>query len=565
MISIKLNNHRISSLFASLLIVLLVSLSCYPLMTNVGGSSFDDVVSVSNAVNRAVIDNAARDMSVDFALRSDIEPDGPLGISADKPMARMSYSQGEFSSLTEASDIYANEHTFDDVVSVGDEIELRAVINNATLGIPVNVALKCDITLSESLVISADKHIVLMSDGMDEFFRLIGASGTDTLIIDSGGVLELAGINVTHPSTTTGRGVLVCPGATLTMYYGEISGNTVTSDGGGVYNLGDFTMSGGAILGNVARFGGGVLNDGGSFTMSGGVLFENSASYSGGGVYSESGDFTMSAGMILGNTAVGNGGGVFLSSGSLSLFDGSISGNTARSGDGGGVYNWNGNFTIFGGGMILGNSARFGGGVFNDAGSFTVSGGIISRNSVSYNGGGVYSVAGDFTIFDCAIYGNAARVGGGVFLDSCSSALFDGVISNNRADSGGGVVIFGAAFDLFGGVISNNTATYGGGIYTRFGNFSMFGGEISSNTGDVGGGIYFESGVVDLFGGMVLENTSINDGGGIWIALEDLDKLCIYDGVIFSNNSASMSYERAPEHDAIYHAQIGANVRTCIQ
>ncbi|MDR0493431.1 MAG: InlB B-repeat-containing protein [Nitrososphaerota archaeon] len=483
----KLNSLRVNPLFASLLGLLLISLSCYccPLMI-VEGFSFEDAVPVSN------------------------------------------------------------------------EFELREAVDNATLGIPVTIALTCDIELNASLTISAGKHIVLISYGQNELFRLIGASDADTIIVESGGVLEIAGITITHPSTANARGVTINTDGALTLSFGEISGNTVSWDGGGVYNAGNFTMSGGMIYGNTARFGGGVLNYGGNFTMSGGAIFDNHASYSGGGLFSYAGDFTMYNGMIIGNSAVGHGGGVFLSASSFSLFDGRISGNTATSGDGGGVYNWQGNFTMLDG-IVSHNVAQYGGGVLNDDGNFTMSGGLLSDNRANNSGGGIYNV-GNFTIFDGMIFGNVARVGGGVFLDGCSLSLFNGMISNNTADYGGGVVIYGGSFGLFDGVISNNTADYGGGIYIRVGNFDMFNGVISNNGADNGGGIYLASGFVDLFGGIILENIAINDGGGVWVAPEDLDKLCVYDDVVFSNNSASMAYERAPEHDQIYYAQIGTNV-----
>lgn len=552
LLSIKLNNPKISSLFVSLLIVLLVSLSCYPLMTYADESSFDDVVSVGN-------DGALRDVIVDFAPRSDIELD-EFDISDNKSEMLMSNDQGGFSILAVASDISADESSFDDAVLVGNDGALRAVIGNATSDMTVNIALSCDIELDESLVIPADKHIVLMSYGLDKFFRLIGASGADTIIVDSGGVLELAGIIVTHPSATYGCGVTVFPGGVLTMYSGEIFGNKGNLDGGGVCNYGDFTMYGGVIYGNIARYGGGVLNVEGIFTLSGGTIFDNHASYSGGGLYSEAGDFTMTGGMILGNSAVGHGGGVFLFSSSSSLFDGGISGNTATSGDGGGVYNFQGTFTMFGG-MVNGNTARYGGGVLNDRGIFTLSGGAISDNSVLYSGGGVFSDFGEFTMSGGMISRNTAGAGGGVFLSSDSSSLLGGVISDNTAVCGGGIAASMSVFGMFGGVISDNTALLGGGIYTRLGNFGMLGGVISNNAAtEDGGGIYLESGFTDLLDGMVLENTATNNGGGVGLVHENLDKLWVYDGMVFSDNSASSAYDRAPEHDDIYHAQIGANV-----
>ncbi|MCL1976836.1 MAG: hypothetical protein FWG55_01815, partial [Candidatus Bathyarchaeota archaeon] len=246
-------------------------------------------------------------------------------------------------------------------MSVSTELELRAAISNATAGVSVVIALEGNIQLTGTpLVISANKHITLTSNGDDEF-KLIGASSTDTITVSDGGVLELAGIIITHVSGTLGRGVNVSSGGTLTMSNGKISGNT-SANGGGVYNnAGSFTMSGGTISNNTANtFGGGVCNFGGSFTMSGGTISNNTAN-AGGGVYNNAGSFTMLTGTISSNTA-NNGGGIY-NNGSFTMLNGTISNNTATS-EGGGIYLSNG--------------------------SVELSGGTLSGNTASYDGGGIW-------------------------------------------------------------------------------------------------------------------------------------------------------------------------------
>jgi uncharacterized repeat protein (TIGR02543 family) len=133
-----------------------------------------------------------------------------------------------------------------------------------------------------------------------------------------------------------------------------------------------------------------------------------------------------------------------------------------------------------------------------------------------------------------------------------------GTISNNTAQGGGGIRNSGL-LNLFGGVVSNNTAELGGGIASS-GNFSMFNGIISNNIAVDGGGICLENGLVDLFSGTISENIASVDGGGVWVAYANLDHLFVYDGMVFSNNSASVAYNRNPIDDALYYAQIGPNV-----
>jgi hypothetical protein len=82
------------------------------------------------------------------------------------------------------------------------------------------------------------------------------------------------------------------------MEDGEISSNTASSAGGGVYIFGTFTMNGGEISGNTAYSGGGGVNVSGKFTMSGGEISGNTAYY-GGGVDAFSGTFTKQPGGII--------------------------------------------------------------------------------------------------------------------------------------------------------------------------------------------------------------------------------------------------------------------------
>jgi len=130
--------------------------------------------------------------------------------------------------------------------------------------------------------------------------------------------------------TRLGGGVNVTSG-TFTMNGGEISGNTASHGGGGVY-IHDllytgkpvFTMNGGKISGNT---GGGVLClNGGTFTMNGGEISGNTASSGGGVNVQGTGIFTMNGGVISGNT----GGGVALRSrGTFHIITGIIYGSSS--------------------------------------------------------------------------------------------------------------------------------------------------------------------------------------------------------------------------------------------
>ncbi|MCL2691103.1 MAG: hypothetical protein FWE56_02465 [Candidatus Bathyarchaeota archaeon] len=209
--------------------------------------------------------------------------------------------------------IQSNVSSFEGDVTVCNEFELRSAINTA-VG-PLVIQLDNDIKLSSSLNVTAGKDITLTSNRANGFYKLFGVKYDSTVVVENGGVLVLGGVIVTHVSDVRGSGVYVCPGGTLFMVDGEISGNKANNGyGGGVYNMGRFTMSGGKISDNTAYYtssfrgmgsygdGGGVYN-GGSFILSGGKISGNTAYRSGGGVYSYEGFFSMSGGVIFNNNA----------------------------------------------------------------------------------------------------------------------------------------------------------------------------------------------------------------------------------------------------------------------
>jgi hypothetical protein len=172
-----------------------------------------------------------------------------------------------------------------------------------------------------------------------------GAPGTFEM---TGGIIGTIG-TIGRNTATSGGGVYVDLGSTLTMSdEAAISGNTATSQGGGVHSLGTFNMSGGAISGNTAANGGGVWtnNSGAVLTMSGGTISGNTASSNGGGVFvATNSNLIMSGGAISENRAA-NGGGVYIGTGIVKMSGGAISGNTAT-GSGKGVYIDNGPASAF--------------------------------------------------------------------------------------------------------------------------------------------------------------------------------------------------------------------------
>ena len=126
-----------------------------------------------------------------------------------------------------------------------------------------------------------------------------------------------------------------------------------------------------------------------------------------------------------------------------------------------------------------------------------------------------------------------------------------GTISGNIADRGGGVCNSGAVFSMLGGeILGNKAISDGGGVY---------------NTERVDNGMYYwETGKhfdssFNLIGGTISGNIADN-GGGVWVDINKLGNLYVSDGVMFSNNLASISYDRNPEHDDVYAKHVSNKV-----
>lgn len=163
-------------------------------------------------------------------------------------------------------------------------------------------------------------------------------------------------------------------GGNLTMYGGNIVGNTQGVCLSNWSSPGSFTMEGGSIQGNYGADGGAGVKISGEPTTT----------------------FTMKGGAIANNTADGrDGGGVCLMKGVFNLEGGSVANNRSLSTSsmGGGVKVFmNGTFNMTGG-SITGNSATHGGGIYmNGDAKVTLSGGSITGNQAGYQqlGGGIY-------------------------------------------------------------------------------------------------------------------------------------------------------------------------------
>jgi hypothetical protein len=126
----------------------------------------------------------------------------------------------------------------------------------------------------------------------------------------------------------------------------NLSGHAKLIGGGGIYNDGSVSLSGHAVVqGNLNEFGGGIYNDyDGTVYMSGNAeLIGNSVSDDGGGIYNNGTVYLMDNALLRGNSAH-RGGGIFnYLSGTVYMSGNAlVTRNRARPCCGGGIYNQGG-------------------------------------------------------------------------------------------------------------------------------------------------------------------------------------------------------------------------------
>lgn len=154
--------------------------------------------------------------------------------------------------------------------------------------------------------ILAFKATLKMSGGTIKGNSARSGSGIDAFTNDT---VEISGGTIEGNATIAngnGGGINVNTGSTLNFTGGTIQNNTSVGNGGGIAlsdSAGVLTMSGTAkITGNSARLGGGVIVNDAKMTLAGGEISGNTATQTGGGIYnSKTATYTKTGGSVTGN------------------------------------------------------------------------------------------------------------------------------------------------------------------------------------------------------------------------------------------------------------------------
>lgn len=358
--------------------------------------------------------------------------------------------------------------------------------------------------------------------------NLIGAS---VITINTASEFDIHLFNLTLQDATDtpfiingGHGINLLSSSGYLALWNTIIRNNSSEKGGGIYM--------GEALGSVDLF------------MSDSEISGNSASIMGGGIYCEGSNTNHNSiimngeSVISGNTAE-NGGGVAIINDCAAFFYSGL--DTSDSND---LYGIIGNYASKSGGGLYLDNVNYVNIGFPNTSQALVKLATVKNNTADEDGAGVYIINDSYVLFNDANIDNndAGRNGGGIFISSgstmimspvqsqCSQAGKCSILSNNKSGTtnlGGGLYMNGNAdARIFNTFIYGNRADYGTAVYISEAiatgtSLSLEGNYIYEN-GNNGSGDYQDSYVVrgngeveiDIFHNTITDN-NVNDASAI--------------------------------------------------
>ncbi len=353
--------------------------------------------------------------------------------------------------------------------------------------------------------------------------------------------------NITASSPGNGGGIHITGATNVTLLGGSVSGNTASSEGGGLWNgTGIMNLAGVTVANNTAsgdasnQGGGGIYNLRGVVLTQSNTVIENNvadgASGSGGGVLNDSAaTLIMSQTVVRGNIASRAGGGIEDNSGAstaVSLIDVTLEANSTGStpGNGGGLHVTGAGNVEMKRGVVRDNiAAAEGGGLWNGSGAMVVDSVLIENNeaqgaAADQGGGGIYNLSGVLVVSNATQINDnratgASGSGGGILNDVGGTLTVDSSsFSGNSANRAGGA-------------LEDNS---GAGTVVQLNQVDMVSNTLGTAPGN-GGAVHITGpGDVNYIGGLLQENSAV-EGGALWNGAGNM----LVEGVTFNQNTAS--------------------------
>ena len=358
--------------------------------------------------------------------------------------------------------------------------------------------------------------------------------------------------NTTGAAPGNGGGLHITGPGFVTITDGNVTANTATAEGGGLWNgAGKMVINNTRIDNNSAagdlsdQGGGGIYNLSGTVEINGATIRANQATGaagSGGGILNDAGAIlSISNTQIIANTAVRAGGGLEDNSGASSLvtilnsvLDSNVT--SMSPGNGGAVHiTGDGNLNITGGFVRNNRASAEGGGLWNGAGTMNVNRVIFAKNiaegvGADQGGGALYNLSGTLNVNKSIFTENRATGTAG-----SGGAILNDVNATLTVDSSDFVA---NRSNRAGGAIEDNSLDATTVIITS----SNFTGNSTGSAPGNGGAIHITgAGNMDITGGSYRNNVASREGGAIWNGSGIMNVV----GISAVSNSAN----GAEEHD----------------
>ena len=341
----------------------------------------------------------------------------------------------EHRQLLAGATVYTVNSTTDTGTGTGNAGDLRYVINQADADTnsegsvitfdPTVFASLQTITLGSTLTLSPPSGPIVIN-GPTANVVISGNGTVGVFAVATGATASLTGLTIaagsasTIGSATSGGGLLINPGATVTLTNDNFNADSAVNYGGAVYN------------------------NGGTLSVTGSTFVDDTATNGLGAAIDNAGALTVASSTFTGGVAFQGGAIDNKSGGSLVVTDSSFSFNVAIMG--GAIFN-NATATVYGSTManntaVFGSTTSFvsfdGGAIANDlAGVMTLTNSTIANNAAAQAGGGIDTVGVLTAVNDTIAYNTVATgSGGGVYAPFGTTTLDNTIVALNTVGTG---------------------------------------------------------------------------------------------------------------------------------
>ncbi len=326
---------------------------------------------------------------------------------------------------------------------------------------------------------------------------------------DRGNVLTINNSVFTGNQAQFYAGAIHNDDATLTINDSQFSNNSAPETGGAIKSDDESTLiiTNSTLDHNTAGDGAAIRNSG-SLTITGTQITDNTATDWGGGLFSSSsGTVDITGTTFSGNTAVD--GGAIRNHGHLTLTQSTVESNSAS--DNGGAFVVAGaSSTTLTDCQVLNNSAAIDGGAIHSADSsstVTIDDSVFTGNTATEDGGAIHVQPGVFIITDSQFTLNHAGDDGGAIYDNGSTTISGSEFGNNSADDGGGAIRVNENVSITSSYLHDNSAGGSGGAVDNNDTLTITDSEIANNQAVTRGGAVYNS-----YGGTATVNNSCITG-----------------------------------------------------